>query len=70
MSLTAPNSSFGRDVSNDVIKALAPGIAKAATLKTEMVPYWVPTARYFPVLEKEAAKLPLQLVSTLHGPMG
>jgi hypothetical protein len=63
MSLTAPNSAFGREVVNEVINGSTPGVARAATLKIEMVPYWVPTARYVPVLEKHAAKLPLLLVS-------
>ena len=63
MSLTAPNSAFGREALNDVINAPTPGTVKAATSNIEMVPYWVPTARYRPVLEKQAAKLPLLLVS-------
>lgn len=61
MSRTAPNSAFGRESWNDVINGSAPGVARAATSNTEIVPYWVPTARYVPVLEKQAAKLPLLL---------
>lgn len=46
MSLTAPNSAFGREALNAVINAFAFDTVRAATLNIEMVPYWVPTARY------------------------
>jgi len=59
MSLTAPNSAFDRDAINDVNNESTPGMAKVATSKIEIVPYCVPTARKSPVLEKQAAKLPL-----------
>jgi hypothetical protein len=63
MSLTAPNSAFGREALNAVINAFGPLLVRPATSNIEMVPYWVPTARYSPVLEKQAAKLPLLMVS-------
>jgi hypothetical protein len=59
MSLTAPNSSFGRDAVNVVSRDSTPGMARVDTSKIEMTPYCVPTARRSPVLEKQAAKLPL-----------
>jgi hypothetical protein len=66
MSLTAPNSAFVLEVLNVVSNGSAPGTDRAAASKTEMVPYCVPTARYLPVLEKQAAKLPLLPVSEMH----
>jgi hypothetical protein len=63
MSRTAPNSAFDRDELKEVMRGFAWGWVKLGTWKIEMVPYCVPTARNSPVLEKQAAKLPLVSVS-------
>jgi hypothetical protein len=39
MSLTAPNSEFGREVVNEVSNGSSPDMAKEATSNIEMVPY-------------------------------
>src|SRR4051812_27865706 len=57
ISLTAPASDSGFDDVKHVTRPSSNSL-KALVLKMEMTPYCVPTARYLPVLEKQAAKLP------------
>ena len=66
MSRTAPYSTLGLEALKVVRSGSTPGIVNAATSKMEILADCVPMARYFPVPEKHAAKLPLLIVSNAH----